>query len=356
MGAPCPLNQLDGFKDDSEDQVSPKCLTIANSKIRTANSHTKEMTNGMPSSGSPMNQADIATSSAHHLPTLSTPTKRPIPRLCQPVSSDPAKPGPRSTLTFISTSPQRQRLSQQSTAQNAAQAAFPRASSQRLGKEVRTRSSSLASPKTKSKEAGQGRKIFSKGNVDTGDLFSTPVDLERNPQLLRKRVEQAKQLGGPSSNGGEDGFIVCCADVEKRVRFANDQPPAGQKKISQSSPYKRLKDPQSMPSKKPKASREVIVKVSMIRKLYEMVMWAIGVAWWFVSPVFNPRSGLRWGWRRNELTWRDILLIGAAGTFGGGVFLVMVLLARIVKVALRIVNWCIKVCKVLASFWRRFMD
>jgi hypothetical protein len=97
-------------------------------------------------------------------------------------------------------SPQRQSPSQYAGAKNAAQAAFLGASPQRLGKEVKARSSSLVSPKSRTKEVaerpGQRRKTVSGGNVGIVYLFKTPEELEKNPKLLKKRIEQAKQLGG----------------------------------------------------------------------------------------------------------------------------------------------------------------
>lgn len=190
--------------------------------------------------------------------------------------------------------------------------------------------------------------MFSGGNVDIGDLFRTPEELEKNPLLLRKRIKDAKQLGGSSRNGGEDGFIVWCTDVEKRVRFG-DKLHEGKKKITQSLPNKKLNGTQSLPSQKPKGSSMDTGNISLLRKSYGMAMGAVRTAWWFVSPVFNPRSSLRWRWLRNELTWQDVLLIGAAGIFGGGAFLIMVLLARLLGVGLQIVKGCIKICRVLAE-------
>lgn len=148
MGLPCPLSQLDGFKDASEDQVNPQCQIMTNGRTPTPNFHPKETPNGTPNSGSQMNEADIATSSAHHLPAFSTPTKRPIPRPCQPASPKlEGVAGTKSTLTSTSTSPLRQSSSEQyAGVKNAAQAAFLGASPQRLGKEVKARSSSLVSP------------------------------------------------------------------------------------------------------------------------------------------------------------------------------------------------------------------
>jgi hypothetical protein len=52
---------------------------------------------------------------------------------------------------------------------------------------------------------------------------------------------------------------------------------------------------------------------------------------------------------RNELTWQDCILIGAAAIFGGGAFLIMVLLARLLGVGLQIVKGCIEACRVLAE-------
>lgn len=191
--------------------------------------------------------------------------------------------------------------------------------------------------------------MFSQGNVDIGDLFKAQEELEKNPQLLRRRIEHAKQLGGPSRNEGEDGFIVWCTNIERRVRFTDEKPLAGKKKTPQSMSKKKLKGTQNLPSKKPKAPEKGIAKVSLLRKTYGMMMWAVGTAWLFVSPVFNPRSSLRWRWGRNELMWQDILLIGAAGIFGGGAFLIMVLLAKLLGVGLQVVKGCIMVCKVLAQ-------
>jgi hypothetical protein len=327
---------------------------MATSRIPTPNFQPKEMPNGTLNSGSQINQADIATSSAHDPPAFSTPTKRPIPRLCQPALSKLERVGPKSTLTSTSTSPQRQSPSQQyAGAQNAAQAAFLNASPQRLVKEVKARSTSLVSPNPRTMEPGEGpgqvRKTFSGGNVDIGDLFRTQEELDKNPQPLRKRIEKAKRLGGPSRNGGEDGLIVWCTEVEKRVRFAGDKPPSGKEKILESLPNKKLNGTQSLPSKKPKGPGKGTADISLLRKTYGIVIGAVRTAWWFVSPVFNPRSSLRWRWVRNELTWQDVLLIGAAGIFGGGAFLIMALLARLLGVGLQIVKGCIKVCKVLAQ-------
>lgn len=197
--------------------------------------------------------------------------------------------------------------------------------------------------------------MFSGGSVDTGDPSRNREELEKNRQLLGKRIEQARQLSGPSRNG-EDKLIVCCTDVEKRVRFADEKTPAEQKKTPEGLPKKALKGTHSLMGKKPKGSSEDIAKVPTLRDVYELVMWAIGAAWWFVSPVFNPRSGLRWRWGKKELTWRDILLIGAAAIFGGGVFLLMVLLARLIGMGLRIVKGCIKVGHVLTNFWHSYED
>jgi hypothetical protein len=93
-------------------------------------------------------------------------------------------------------------------------------------------------------------------------------------------------LGGPSINGGEDGFIVWCTDMEKKVRFS-DKLPEGKKKIRQSPP-KKLKSTQSLPSKKAKGPSKGTANVLLLREIYGIVIGAVRTAWWFVSPVFNP--------------------------------------------------------------------
>jgi hypothetical protein len=173
--------------------------------------------------------------------------------------------------------------------------------------------------------------VFSGGNVDIGDLFMTREELEKNPQLLRKRIEQAKQLGGPSRNGGEDGFIVWCTDI-KRVSSANKKPATGQKKISQ-----------SLPGQESEGSLQKYNQGISAAKTYRILTGAIGVAWWFVSPVFNPRSSLRWSGGDNNHRSRWHTRRRSLST------VVMVLVARLIGVGLQIAKGCIKVCKVLAQ-------
>jgi hypothetical protein len=260
----------------------------------------------------------------------------------------------KNTLTSTSTSPQRLSPSQQyAVAQKAAQTAFSKAIPQRLGKEVKARSSSLISPKTRTKEIrerfGQGRKVFSGGNADIGDLFRTGEELERSPLLLRKRIEQAKNLGGPSRNGGVDGFIVWRTEGGKKVRIADEEDSPKKKKDIQHLPNKKPKGAPSLPGKKPKGPAKGIANIALLRQTYGMVKLVVQTAWWFVSPVFNPRSALRWRWVRNKLTWQDVLLIGSAVIFGGGAFLVMALCARLLGVGIQIVKVSIRVFKILVG-------
>lgn len=348
----CPLSQFDGSKDASEAQVSPQGLILANGRIPTPNFRLKAMPNGMPNTGSQMDQADIATSSAHHPPAFTTPIKRPIPGLYQPTSLKLEKVATKTTPTSISTSPQRQSPSQQyAVAQKAARVAFSNMSPQRQA-EVKARSTSLISPKPRTMEirerSGQGRKAFSVGNVDIGDLSRAGEELERNPQLLRKRIEQAKKPGEPSRNGEEDGLIAWCTEAVEKVRIADEKASPG-KKSTHRSPNKNVKGTQSSSSKISKGPDKSIANISLLWRTYGMVKQAVHTALLFVSPVFNPSSSLRWRWERNELTWQDVLLIGAAGVFGGGAFVIMVLCARLLGVGLQIVKVCIKVCKMLAG-------
>jgi hypothetical protein len=78
--------------------------------------------------------------------------------------------------------------------------------------------------------------------------------------------------------------------MEKRVRFS-DKPPNG-KKIPQSLPYKKLNGTQSLPSKRPKVPKPQLV-YRCCGNFCGMVIWPVRTAWWFVSPVFNPRSTLK---------------------------------------------------------------
>lgn len=70
-------------------------------------------------------------------------------------------------------------------------------------------------------------------------------------------------------------------------------------------------------------------------------------AWWFVEPVFDPKSAFRGRWERQELIWRDVVVIGGAGLFGAGALLAAVLCARMVGMAVQIVRLVGGICRFL---------
>lgn len=61
-------------------------------------------------------------------------------------------------------------------------------------------------------------------------------------------------------------------------------------------------------------------------------------SWHFVEPVFDPTSALRARWGREELTWRDGVVVAGAGVFAGAALLAAVLCVRAVGVLVRIVG------------------
>lgn len=180
-----------------------------------------------------------------------------------------------------------------------------------------------------------------------GDLFKTQEELKKNQNLLRKRINRGKVLGGPS-NGGDE-LIVWETEVEKEVSVSDEKLTYG-KKFTSYMPNKRVKNMESLPSEKPKGPDKDLAYMSPLQMTYVMAKQAVRAAWRLMSPVFNPHSGLRCRWVRNELTWQDVLLIGAAGVFGGGAFLAMVLCARLVGIGLQIVKAFLKICKMLVGF------
>jgi hypothetical protein len=62
------------------------------------------------------------------------------------------------------------------------------------------------------------------------------------------------------------------------------------------------------------------------------------VAWCFVGPVFDPKSALRARWERQEMTWRDGVVVAGAGLFGAAALLAAVLCVRVVGVVVKVVG------------------
>ncbi|OBT78946.1 hypothetical protein VF21_02860 [Pseudogymnoascus sp. 05NY08] len=61
-------------------------------------------------------------------------------------------------------------------------------------------------------------------------------------------------------------------------------------------------------------------------------------AWCFVEPVFDPKSALRARCERQEMTWRDGVVVAGAGLFGAAALLAAVLCVRVVGKVVRVVG------------------
>ena len=74
-------------------------------------------------------------------------------------------------------------------------------------------------------------------------------------------------------------------------------------------------------------------------------------AWWFVEPVFDPKSDVRARWERgHRLTLRDIVLFVAASVFMAAVLLIAILFFRVVITGLQIVRAFWNVFRILTAF------
>lgn len=85
------------------------------------------------------------------------------------------------------------------------------------------------------------------------------------------------------------------------------------------------------------------VILMLLRTTRQMIL----TAWWFVEPVFDPKSAFRRRWERQELTWRDAVVIAGACLFGAGALQAAVICARLAGTAVQIVRLLGGTCRFL---------
>ncbi|KAL5348375.1 hypothetical protein ACLOAV_006857 [Pseudogymnoascus australis] len=248
-----------------------------------------------------------------------TPTKKRIPRWYQRLLQGSGRGDEKSTLISISMSPNSQPLaspsspSQPSTspryhrgdpgghpgAQNAARVALlngdPSLSPDRGVQGLR---------------AGTGVVGGGQGSIGGGDSgmsrTGSPVRIDRGDKLVVWHAAPVPGLRRRSENAGE---------LEKKKHVPTSPPPTA-------STHKPQKQDASQPPGGVTLQQVLIVLLSAARHL-------ILASWRFVEPVYDPKSALRGRWGRDELTWRDGVVVACASLFAGMALLAAVLCGRV---------------------------
>lgn len=335
-----PLPQYDGQVDDtaptrevSVNPQRPRPIT-GNKQSRiptpTASFQGKVTRNFVRSASSPTKVAGIAISSANH----QTMMKEEIPNWYHKVFQGGKESLGRSILTSTSMSPEvtglppsspvEQKGEQRMVATSAARTAFLHASP------AKRRSMSLT-PKlfplnlqTGMRKATSGLNGQGQDQGDIDDLSRSQSEVVRSPNLLRLRVEMAREAGGPRMNA-EDGFVTWASGVADKRRT-----------LVQGRGEKVGPPNQIVGKRHGGAGRGPTGNVSMLMTMCNTTKLVVQTAWWFVEPVFTPTSPLRGRWEQQQLTWRDALLVVASCGFAIGALLVAVLVVRMLVFGVKI--------------------
>lgn len=378
---------IDGAEDIIETQVSLEHRASQNAKIPTPTFRPRSLLSGSQRIESPTNRAGTDISSMHRPLATPFPTRQLVPRLCRGTllasGGEVLKSTPMSKFAI----PRPLSPSQhQATAQKVGRIAFSQPSPHRPDKVVKARSTSRLLPNLRAgvirKTSDRKRKIFSRGSLDIRDPFENRGDVEKNGQFLREKIKHAINLGEASLSGRDDGLPVWFARAGKEMTVVEGVHPTVKKMETQLSPQKQIwrdnkgivfcegperkvsivkigalvknhkgvqlspkeisidpynKKPFS-PGRRNDGPGKDLPKPSILLEIYRTLKEIIATAWWFISPVFNPRSGLRVRWVRGELTWQDIVLITAATVFGGGTFLVVVVCMKVLGLGVSIMR------------------
>ncbi|OBT50380.1 hypothetical protein VE04_09281 [Pseudogymnoascus sp. 24MN13] len=295
---PPPLDQMDGSLDP---RPSPKRRPTPLSRIPAPQVSPQSARNHLPSGLSPRQATGSATSSAGEVGA--TLTKRRIPRWYQKLLPGFGREVEKSTHTSTSTSPIQPSTSPRyhmgdpgghPGAQNAATVALLNGG-QALSLD-RGMQGQGASAGVGALGGGPGG-----GNVGMSRLGS-PVRIELGDELV---VWHAAPVVGP--------------------RRRNDIAGGGENKhvgtVTPNASSKQKRDASS-------ARRSTLQQVLIV--LLSTGRYLILAAWCFVEPVFDPRSALRARWERQEMTWRDGVVVVGAGVFGAAALLAAVLCVRVV--------------------------
>lgn len=305
--APPPLDQMDGSFDA---RPSPQRRPTPLSRIPAPRVSPQSARNHHPSGLSQRRATGSGTLSAAGA-AGATPTKRRILRWYQRLLPGLGREGEKSTHTSTSTSPDRTSPDWTSTspryhlgdpgghpgAQNAARVALLNGSPERGGQGLR---------------AGVGVGVLGGspgGGKEMGSRMGRPVRIERGDKLI---VWHAAPVPGQRrrneiQGGFEKKHVTTLPPTASTLK--QDASSAGGATMQQ----------------------VIIVLLSTARHL-------ILAAWHFVEPVFDPKSALRARWGREELTWRDGVVVAGAGVFAGAALLAAVLCVRVVGVLVRIVG------------------
>lgn len=316
--APPPLDQMDG-SFDARPPLTPRRPTSSSRIPAPPRVSSQSARNHLPSGLSQRRGTGSGISLAGG--AGATPTKRRIPRWYQRLLQGSGREDEKSTLISISTSPNSQPLaspsspSQTSTspqyhrgdpgghpgAQNAARVALlngdPSLSPDRGVQGLRAGTGVVG--------GGQG------GSIGGGDLgmsrTGSPVRIDRGDKLV---VWHAAPVHGPrrrSENAGE---------LEKKKHVPTSPPPTS------TSSQKPQRQDASHPPGGVTLQQVLVVLLSAARHL-------ILASWRFVEPVYDPKSALRGRWGRDELTWRDGVVVACASLFAGMALLAAVLCGRV---------------------------
>ncbi|OBT94923.1 hypothetical protein VE01_07490 [Pseudogymnoascus verrucosus] len=312
---PPPLDQMDGSFDP---RPSPKRRPMPLSRIPAPQVSPQSARNHLPSGLSPRQATGSATSLAGEVGA--TLTKRRIPRWYQKLLPGFGREVEKSTHTSTSTSPSQPPTSPRyhmgdpgghPGAQNAARVALLNgAQAPSLDRGVQGQ---RAGAGVGALGAGPGG-----GNVGMSRLGS-PVRIERGDKLV---VWHAAPVVGPRrrndiAGGGENKHVGTVTPNASSKQKRDASQPGGAT-----------------------LQQVLIVLLSTGRYL-------ILAAWCFVEPVFDPRSALRARWERQEMTWRDGVVVVGAGVFGAAALLAAVLGVRVVGGVVRVVGVLGRGCRFL---------
>lgn len=290
----------------------------------------KSIRNNLPSGSPQRKTAGTAISLAGQAAV--TPTKRRIPKWYQRVLPGPGRGAAMNTPTSTSTSPVKPTASGHSEAQTAARVALRNVSS-----------TVNVSPGTSPGGPGQQRGV-PRGSLDKGDSPRSRTLAGGNAPLLRRRVENAAMAGNPLMNRGEDRLVVWHSEPGAgRKRKRNDGDGGAQKKHVGF----RATAPAMITKGKPAAKAEVKAQPQLPLVLIRTTKQMVLTAWWFVEPVFDPRSAFRGRWESQQLTWHDGVLIAGACLFGAGALVAAVLGMRLLGVVVQIVRVVGGTCRFL---------
>ncbi|KAK0118257.1 hypothetical protein ONS95_012558 [Cadophora gregata] len=254
--------------------------------------------------------ADTVTSSVHQLGQM----KERTARLCQMPSPEGEKVEMKSTPISISTSLSPEEDKQ--AARNAAQMAFQHLRHTLAVKKAEKRNGDqLIPPKLRKQKVEirrEANRVVPDGRGGIGSPLKTKQTIKVEPSPIRKKP------------GSEDKLMV-------RHPHPSSAPKAENAGRMKGRDRKAVVLHQAGMSPVNRALRQAQAQLSV----GQVVLGLLQNAWLFVEPVFNPDSGIRKRFDKQSLTWQDIGLFFAAALFCGGMFIVLVILARVVGIGLQ---------------------